>query len=99
MRAAERSKLTGAGREEERERKKRQAGKKEKPRETQRERDIQRKRVGGGSREWQTYTVDVGGTFSKCRMTLPITVSREVERVSSGALSPCLACRAITTGT
>lgn len=55
--------------------------------------------MGGGSREWQTYTVDLSGTFSKCRMTLPITMSGEVERVSSGALSPHLACRAITTGT
>ena len=32
-------------------------------------------------------------------MTLPITISREVERVSSCAHSPHLARRAITTGT
>lgn len=40
-----------------------------------------------------------GGTFPKCRMTLPITTCREVERVSSCTISPQLACRAITTGT
>lgn len=52
-----------------------------------------------GARDWQTFTVHLLGTFSICRMTLPIAISREVEHVSSCARSPHLARRAITTGT
>lgn len=49
--------------------------------------------MGGGR-----VTVDVSGAFSKCRMTLPISMSEEVEHVGSGALSSHLTYRAITNG-
>lgn len=40
-----------------------------------------------------------GGTFPKYRMTLPITMWREVEHVGSCSISPQLACRVAMTGT
>lgn len=75
---------------------KRKAEKEEKPGEMERDSQNLRRRW----EQWQTYAINLCGMFSKCWMTLiTITMLREVERVSSGALSYHLACTAITPGT